>query len=368
MSPDTPLPSPQAIQAHALTKRFGDFVAVDALSFSVPRGQVFGFLGPNGAGKTTTIRMLLGLLRPTSGQATVLGLDIARDAEKVRQRIGYMSQKFSLYSDLTVEENLDFYGGVYGVRGARLRQRKRIALALAGLTGQQQTLTRELSGGWKQRLALGAAILHEPEMLFLDEPTAGVDPLSRRIFWDLLYDLAAQGATILVTTHYMDEAERCQSLAFIQNGRLTAIGSPQEIKSQQMPGQVFEVRCDRPDMALAALRRLALCIEAALYGAELHLISAPAPVAEIEAAVMSTLTNAGVQVIAVTPLAPSLEDVFIAALRASERTPIQASPAPHAATPARPQTPRDDAAAPARPQTPRDDAASAPDAGAPGEG
>jgi len=230
-----------AVSVHNLTKQFDGFTAVDHVSFSVPRGQIFGLLGPNGAGKTTTIRMLLGLLRPTSGAATVLGLDIVRQAGELRRRIGYMSQKFSLYDDLTVEENLNFYAGAYGVRGARLRERKQAILHMAGLEGRERVLTRTLAGGWKQRLALGAAILHQPEMLFLDEPTAGVDPISRRTFWNLLYDLAESGATILVTTHYMDEAEQCQQLAFIQAGRLAASGSPQEIKGRCMHGQVLEI-------------------------------------------------------------------------------------------------------------------------------
>jgi ABC-2 type transport system ATP-binding protein len=302
-----------AVEVQKLSKRFGDFVAVDAISFEVPRGHIFGFLGPNGAGKTTTIRMLLGLLRPTAGHATVLGLDSERQADMIRQRIGYMSQKFSLYNDLTVEENLNFYGNVYGVRGTRLRQRKAVILEMAGLVGRERTQTRHLSGGWKQRLALGAALLHEPEMLFLDEPTAGVDPLSRRAFWDLLYDLAAHGVTILVTTHYMDEAEHCQALAFIQRGRLVASGSPQEIKQTQMHGQVLEVRCDQPEAAVVALRAQPLFDEVTLYGAQVHVIGVDA--AAQQAVVAQTLAAAGVHVSAITAITPSLEDVFIASAR-----------------------------------------------------
>lgn len=305
------------ITIHELSKRFYSggctIQAVHRLSFVVSPGEVYGLLGPNGAGKTTTIRMLLGLLRPTTGRATVLGLDSEREAEAIRQRIGYMSQKFSLYDDLTVGENLEFYGGVYGVRGARLRQRKAVILEMAGLIGRERTITRNLSGGWKQRLALGAALLHEPEMLFLDEPTAGVDPLSRRAFWDLLYDLAASGATMLVTTHYMDEAEHCQTLAFIQRGRLVASGSPQEIKETQMHGQVLEVTCDQPEMAVIALRSRGLFDEVALYGALVHVISAEA--AAQQDAVAQTLAAAGVQVMAITAITPSLEDVFIASAR-----------------------------------------------------
>ncbi len=223
----------------SLTKLFDSFVAVDHVTFSVRRGEIFGFLGPNGAGKTTTIRMLLGLLKPTSGTAAVLGFDIVRQTHEVKKRIGYMSQRFSLYDDLTVDENLNFYGRTYGVRGRRLQARKEFVLQMAGLNGREAELTRNLAGGWKQRLALGAAIIHEPEMLFLDEPTAGVDPISRRSFWHLLYDLAEEGTTIMVTTHYMDEAEHCQNLAFIQGGRIVAQGSPAVIKDTKMRGQVL---------------------------------------------------------------------------------------------------------------------------------
>ncbi len=308
-------PSNDAIDAHELTKRFGDFTAVAGVSFRVARGQIFGFLGPNGAGKTTTIRMLLGVLAPTSGRATVLGYDVARQAHHLRQHIGYMSQKFSLYNDLTVVENLDFYAGVYGVRGAQLARRKAEILEMAGLHGREREITRHLSGGWKQRLALGAALIHEPEMLFLDEPTAGVDPLSRRSFWDLLYDLAAAGTTILVTTHYMDEAENCQQLAFIQQGQLTAIGTPETIKVSEMRGQVLEVACDRPDVALATLRDTRLFDEVALYGSLLHVVTNDAD-AHV-AVITEILAAAGVQEVVVARIAPSLEDVFIARARAA---------------------------------------------------
>ena len=306
-----------AVEAHELTKQFDHFTAVDHISFTIPRGQIFGFLGPNGAGKTTTIRMLLGLLKPTSGSATVLGFDIVKQSEEIRKRVGYMSQKFSLYNDLTVEENLNFYGGTYGVRGQRLRQRKQYILQMAGLEGRERVLTKNLSGGWKQRLALGTAIIHEPEMLFLDEPTAGVDPISRRTFWNLLYELAEGGTTIMVTTHYMDEAEHCQSLAFIQRGRLVAMGSPQEIKEHQMQGQVLEVACDQPDVAIPLLRQLGLFEEVALYGTLIHVVTEE-PQAH-RSLIEQTLTEAGVRVTSVDRIAPSLEDVFIASARRSER-------------------------------------------------
>jgi ABC-2 type transport system ATP-binding protein len=306
-----------AIETHSLSKQFDRFTAVDCVSFAVPRGQIFGLLGPNGAGKTTTIRMLLGLLRPTSGTAAVLGLDIVRQANELRRRIGYMSQKFSLYDDLTVAENLSFFAGVYGVRGPRLRERKQAVLHMAGLEGREHVLTRTLAGGWKQRLALGAAILHQPEMLFLDEPTAGVDPISRRTFWNLLYDLADAGATILVTTHYMDEAEQCQQLAFIQGGRLVASGSPQQIKTDHMHGQVLEIACDRPDLAMPVLRRLAGLDEVALYGAQIHVVSVHPD--RQQPLIQEALRQVGVTVSAIDRIAPSLEDVFIASARSGEQ-------------------------------------------------
>ncbi len=306
-----------AVEARELTKKFDHFTAVDHISFTIPRGRIFGFLGPNGAGKTTTIRMLLGLLKPTSGTATVLGFDIVKNSEEIRKRIGYMSQKFSLYSDLTVEENLNFYGGTYGVRGERLRQRKRYILNMAGLEGRERERTKNLSGGWKQRLALGTAIIHEPEMLFLDEPTAGVDPISRRAFWGLLYELAEGGTTIMVTTHYMDEAEHCQRLAFIQRGRLVAIGSPQDIKASEMRGQVLEVDCAQPEVAIPTLREMGLFEEVALYGALIHVVTQDPdthhPLIE------QALHDKDVQVSAIDRIAPSLEDVFIASARRQER-------------------------------------------------
>jgi ABC-2 type transport system ATP-binding protein len=308
--------SDYAVEAIDLTKCFGDFTAVDDVTFQIGRGDIFGFLGPNGAGKTTTIRMLLGLLHPTSGIATVLGFDVARQPEEIRKRIGYMSQRFSLYQDLTVSENLDFYGRTYGVRGSRLRRRKRFVTEMAGLQGRERELTRNLSGGWKQRLALGAAILHEPEMLFLDEPTAGVDPISRRAFWDLLYDLAEEGTTIFVTTHYMDEAEHCQDLAFIYRGRIIARGSPEEIKQEEMKGQVLEIDCSAPDRAIQALRNLDRFDEVALYGALVHVVTQ-----DIEAerpTIRQSLAEAGISIRTMDTIAPSLEDVFISSVRREE--------------------------------------------------
>jgi len=307
-----------AVEAVNLSKHFDSFVAVDRVSFSVRRGEIFGFLGPNGAGKTTTIRMLLGLLKPTSGTAAVLGFDIVKQTHEVKRRIGYMSQRFSLYDDLTVDENLNFYGQTYGVRGQQLRARKELVLQMAGLNGRETELTRNLAGGWKQRLALGAAIIHEPEMLFLDEPTAGVDPISRRSFWRLLYDLAEGGTTIMVTTHYMDEAEHCQNLAFIQGGRIVAQGSPAVIKDTKMRGQVLEIDCDQPAVAIPVLRQMGAFEEVALYGALIHAVALDLSPegGELRVRIETVLHDAGVTVRTMDTIAPSLEDVFISSVRA----------------------------------------------------
>lgn len=307
-----------AIEVDHLVKRFGSFTAVDNVSFAVRRGVIFGFLGPNGAGKTTTIRMLLGLVKPTEGIARILGYDVARETHDMRRHIGYMSQKFSLYRDLTVAENLAFYGRVYGLRGRRLNQRKRYALEMAGLERQEEVLARDLSGGWQQRLALGCAILHEPSLLFLDEPTAGVDPISRRAFWDLLYALSDDGATIFVTTHYMDEAERCQELAFILRGRLIAQGSPQQIKRDKMRGRVLEVSCSNARAALPVLQSMPDLQEVALYGARLHVVMTTdqTTLPGLKRRIEQTLTTAGLTVDAVDEVLPSLEDVFISQVRA----------------------------------------------------
>lgn len=310
-------PTPPAIEVTGLTKKFGDFVAVNNVSFEVPRGQIFGFLGPNGAGKTTTIRMLLGLLAPTSGTANVIGFDVVKETEVMRKRIGYMTQKFSLYNDLTVAENLDFYGGVYGVAGPKLQERKQYILKMAGLTGRERERTRNLSGGWKQRLALGAAIIHDPEALFLDEPTAGVDPISRRAFWELIYELAEGGTTILVTTHYMDEAEHCQELVFIQRGNLVAQGSPEVVKVTQMHGDVLEVDTANAGQAMPLLRNLNLFEEVALYGSLIHVVTANAQ--EHIPLIKQTLTGHGLNVTSVERIAPSLEDVFISSAREAEK-------------------------------------------------
>lgn len=301
-----------AVSVANLSKRFGDFTAVDNISFTVASGEIFGFLGPNGSGKTTTIRILLGLLHPTSGQATVLGYDVIHHPEQIAQRVGYMSQKFSLYPDLTVDENLTFYGRTYGLRGRTLSQRKAEALDRIGLGEHRHQITGSLAGGWKQRLALGAALLHHPDILFLDEPTAGVDPISRREFWRLLYLLARDGATVFVTTHYMDEAEQCHRLALIHNGVLLADGSPATIKQQHMPGQVVEIICDQPQLALRALRQFGLP-EVALYGERVHVAGPDLDDRLDDLRLLLQDAGACPQTLKIIP--PSLEDVFIAATK-----------------------------------------------------
>lgn len=306
-----------SVVADELVKKFGDFTAVDGISFETKTGEIFGFLGPNGSGKTTTIRMLLGLLRPTSGGGTVLGYDIIEESEEIRKRIGYMSQQFSLYNDLTVSENLNFYGGTYGVTGKRLRERKDYILDMAGLKGREDEMTKNLSGGWKQRLALGTAIIHQPEMLFLDEPTAGVDPISRRAFWDLLYELSDQGTTIFVTTHYMDEAEHCQSLAFIHLGRIVARGTPRQIKETIMKGQVLEIDCGDADLALSTLREAGLFDEVALYGAVIHVVGKD--LETHKPLIERLLSEKGAGIRSMGIIAPSLEDVFISSVKEEDK-------------------------------------------------
>lgn len=308
----------RVVVVRELSKTFGDFTAVAGINFDVYRGEIFGFLGPNGSGKTTTIRMLLGLLPPTAGSMHVLGLSVLKEPLRIRPRVGYMSQRFSLYNDLTVHENLVFYGRAYGMAGRELVDGIQYAVDIAGLTGREETRTKDLAGGWRQRLALSSAILHRPELLFLDEPTAGVDPVSRRAFWDLLYDLAHRGATIFVTTHYMDEAEHCQRLALIQRGSIIALGTPEEIKSEMMQGEVLEIEIDDSSLALAALRRAAESgelplEEVALYGSRLHVV-APG-VERSKRAIARLLEEAGIKTRRMIVIAPSLEDVFVACMR-----------------------------------------------------
>jgi ABC-2 type transport system ATP-binding protein len=306
------------VVVRGLTKKFGDFTAVDGIDFEVRRGEIYGFLGPNGAGKTTTIRIVLGLLPPTTGEVDVLGVPVAKYPQRIRPHIGYMAQRFSLYNDLTVLQNLHFYGRAYGLRRDLLETRIREALQMADLEGREHIKAQELSGGWRQRLALSAAILHRPELLFLDEPTAGVDPVSRRIFWDLLYKMVAEGITVFVTTHYMDEAERCHRLAFIQRGKLIAEGSPAEIKHNVMPGQVLEIEPGDTPQAVKVLRAASETgslplDDVAMYGDLVHVISPD--VAQKQAAIAEILRQAGVEPGEMTVIEPSLEDVFIACMR-----------------------------------------------------
>ncbi len=298
-----------AVHADGLTRRFGEFVAVDHVSFEIPRGAIWGFLGPNGAGKSTTIRMLCGILTPSEGRADVLGYDVTRDPEQIKERVGYMSQRFSLYDDLTVEENLAFYAGIYGLPRAEARDRAGEWIARAGLRGRERDLAGALSGGWKQRLAFGCAVLHRPQMIFLDEPTSGVDPVSRREFWDLIDQFAQSGITVMVTTHYMDEAEHCDTLAFIFAGRIIAQGTPEEIKTHQMTGELLEVTTPQYAEALEVLAARPEVREAALFGRAIHVTVADSQAAL--PALQSALADRGIVPERIEPVPPSLEDAFV---------------------------------------------------------
>ena len=298
-----------AIAVAGLTKRFGEFVAVDRLTFDVRAGEIFGFLGSNGAGKSTTIRMLCGLLTPTSGTATVGGVDVSRDPEGVKRRIGYMSQRFSLYELLTVDQNIRFFGGIYGLDGATLAERRKFVLDMAGLAGRENTLARDLAGGWRQRLALGCAILHEPAILFLDEPTGGVDPLSRRQFWRLIDALAVSGVTVLVTTHYLDEAERCHRVALIHAGKLAAIGTTTEVKRVFAGRPILEIRADKPVEAMRVLDATPEVEKTSLFGTAVHAVLRNGGVSSDR--IVERLRSDGVEVRGIAPVAPSLEDVFL---------------------------------------------------------
>lgn len=304
------MPEPvNSVVIEDLVKRFGNFVAVDRISLAVRKGEVFGFLGPNGAGKSTTIRMLCGLLRPTAGRALVAGYDVARKPEAVRQNIGYMSQKFSLYNDLTVIENLRLFAGLYSVPAKELRERIEWALEMANLKGRENLMTATLPGGWKQRLALGCAVLHRPPIIFLDEPTSGVDPISRRQFWDLIHQMAHEGVTVFVTTHYMEEAEYCNRLALIFRGKIVALGTPTELKRDSMNGELLLIECEPLGQALEALQSAPDVMDAAVFGNALHLV---VPDASIAAPLMQEfLTGRGVLVRRINRIRPSLEDVFV---------------------------------------------------------
>jgi drug efflux transport system ATP-binding protein len=292
-----------------LVKRFGNFVAVDHVSFRIGRGEIMGFLGPNGAGKSTIIRILCGLLRPSAGLALVAGIDVAKDPERVRERIGYMSQKFSLYRDLSVEENLRFFGGIYRVPRSELLERMRFAIDMAGLAGREKDLVGTLAGGWQQRLALGCAVLHRPPILFLDEPTSGVEPTSRRRFWDLIHTLAADGVSVLVSTHYMDEAEYCHRAALINQGRIIAIGSPEELKHTALGGELLLLECTNLGPTLAVLQNAPGVLDCSVFGNALHVLVSDAErsLAELPA----YLEQKSQRPTRLERIHPSLEDVFV---------------------------------------------------------
>jgi ABC-2 type transport system ATP-binding protein len=312
-----------AVTVDNLERRFGSFVAVNRVSFAVNRGEIFGFLGPNGAGKSTTIRMLCGILSPTGGRGTVAGFDIRTQPEQIKANVGYMSQRFSLYQDLTVEENIDFYAGIYRIGAKEKAERKQWVIEMSGLEAHRHRPTAVLSGGWKQRLALGCAILHRPPILFLDEPTSGVDPISRRQFWDLIYQLSSEGVTVFVTTHYMDEAEYCDRLALIYRGELIAQGTPEKLKHEAMQEDVLEVSCERPEAAMEALAGLASVKEVALFGKSLHVVAAGTRYSGSDdraaAEARARLAEQGFRVEQIERIVPSLEDVFVSLIEARDR-------------------------------------------------
>ncbi|PWB79996.1 MAG: multidrug ABC transporter ATP-binding protein [Candidatus Methylomirabilota bacterium] len=311
-----------AVITEGLTKRFGEIVAVDHVDLKIRRGEIYGFLGPNGAGKSTTIRMLCGLLDPTEGSGHVLGCDIASEPERIKERIGYMSQRFSLYEDLTVRENLEFYASLYSVPSGIKRARIEQMVRMADLTGRERTLAAHLSGGWKQRLALGCSIIHKPELLFLDEPTAGVDPVSRRNFWDLIYRLSEEGITIVATTHYMDEAEHCNSLGFIYQGRITAQGSREEIKANALKGQVIEIECHPMREATILLETLPGVAEVVRFGNTIHLVTEDRSLAPAD--VEARLIGEGLKVDRVETAIPSIEDIFVSFVGLADRRSLRA--------------------------------------------
>jgi drug efflux transport system ATP-binding protein len=302
-------PNASAISVRDLTRKFGDFVAVNHVSFDVERGEIFGFLGANGAGKSTTIRMLCGLLKPTSGTALVDGVDVSREPEQVKLRIGYMSQRFSLYELLTVGQNIRFFGGLYGLTDDQIESRKKFVIEMAGLAGRENTKARDLAGGWRQRLALGCAILHEPRIVFLDEPTGGVDPVSRRQFWRLIEDLSRRGVTILVTTHYLDEAEHCHRIAIISAGKMAALGTSHDLKQIFADRPIIEIHSSRPVDVMRALEQMKEVEKTTIFGTAVHAVFRPghADITELR----DRLARLGLDVSAIDRVMPSLEDVFL---------------------------------------------------------
>jgi ABC-2 type transport system ATP-binding protein len=309
--------SEYAVTLRDLSKRFGDFVAVNRVSLDVRKGEVFGFLGPNGAGKSTTIRMLCGILKPSGGEGRVAGFDIIRETEDIKKKIGYMSQRFSLYEDLTVEENIDFFSGIYKIPAEKKKDRKEWVIGMAGLSEHRSSMTSTLSGGWKQRLALGCAILHEPPIIFLDEPTSGVDPVSRRNFWDLIYHMAGEGVTVFVTTHYMDEAEYCDRLGLIYRGELIALGSPEELKTWHMTEEIVEVMCENPQDVMGLIEELPGVRHAALFGRGLHVVVERA--VDAIPLIAGRLEETGHRTSYPEQITPSLEDVFVSLIEAQDR-------------------------------------------------
>lgn len=301
--------TPNAISVRELTRKFGSFTAVDHVTFDVSRGEIFGFLGANGAGKSTTIRMLCGLLRPTSGTALVDDIDVGRDPEHVKRRIGYMSQKFSLYEALTVDQNIRFFGALYGLGDDQIAARRTFVIDMAGLAGREHTKARELAGGWRQRLALGCAILHQPRIVFLDEPTGGVDPVSRRRFWRLIEELSRAGITILVTTHYLDEAEHCHRIAIINAGKLAALGTSHELKQIFAKRPIVEIHSSRPVDAMRALDQMEEVEKTTIFGTAVHAVLKPnrGDVAMLR----DRLERQGLQISTIDRVMPSLEDVFL---------------------------------------------------------
>ena len=311
------LPASAAVEIDNLVKQFDRFVAVDHVSLHVKPGEIFGFLGPNGAGKSTTIRILCGLLAPTSGSARVGGIDVVQNPEAVKHNIGYMSQKFSLYDDLTVEENIDFFSGIYGVPRARRAERKDYVLEMANLRERRNAATRTLSGGWKQRLALGCAILHEPPILFLDEPTSGVDPIARRSFWDLIYQLSAAGHTVFVSTHYMDEAEYCHRLALMYRGKVIALDSPADLKHSLDAVNILKLECSDILGAMQRLRDLPGITDVAVFGGGLHVRTSDA--ANAVPSIRAALAQSGIEIAVLEQIQPSMEDVFVGLIEDEER-------------------------------------------------
>ncbi|MDD5428902.1 MAG: ABC transporter ATP-binding protein [Candidatus Omnitrophica bacterium] len=310
-------PNNIAVSVTDLEKKFGDFTAVNRINFEVKRGEIFGFLGPNGAGKSTTIRMLCGIISPTSGSGTVGGFDIIKEQSKIKERIGYMSQKFSLYNDLTVGENIDFYSGIYKIPRKDRKERFEDTLRMADLEGMESRITATLAGGWKQRLALGCALLHKPNIIFLDEPTSGVDPITRANFWGVIKDLAAKGVTVFVTTHYMDEAENCNRMVLIYHGTIIASGTPEEMKTNCMKDEVLEIVLENSQDWLDRLSKIEGVKEAALFGVNIHAVVYDSPKAA--SGIKKFLKDNGAGKFSIKKIVPSLEDVFVSSIEAYDK-------------------------------------------------